>query len=44
MAIWRMRIACWLRKATNMLSICNTYLLSHCKCEDTDALQMYVYV
>ena len=28
MAIWRMRIACWIPKATNTLSICNTYCSS----------------
>ena len=28
MAIWRMRIACWVTKATNTLRICNTYCLS----------------
>jgi hypothetical protein len=25
MTIWRMRIACWIPKATNTLRMCNTY-------------------
>jgi len=25
MKIWRMRIACWIPKATNTLSLCNTH-------------------
>jgi hypothetical protein len=28
MTIWRMRIACWIPKATNTLGICNTYCFS----------------
>jgi hypothetical protein len=28
MAIWRMRIACWMTKATDTLSICNTHCFS----------------
>jgi hypothetical protein len=28
MAIWRTRIACWITKATDTLSICNTYCFS----------------
>jgi hypothetical protein len=25
MTIWRMRIACWMTKTTNIVRICNTY-------------------
>jgi len=28
MTLWRMRIACWVHKATNTLRICNTYYFS----------------
>jgi hypothetical protein len=27
MTVWRMRIACWLIKATNTVRMCNTYSL-----------------
>jgi hypothetical protein len=26
--VWRMRFACWITKATNILRICNTYCFS----------------
>jgi hypothetical protein len=26
MAIWRMRIACWTTKATNIFRLCNTFI------------------
>jgi hypothetical protein len=31
MTIWCMRIACWMSKATHMLTICNTYCFSTAK-------------
>jgi len=42
--IWRMRIACWITKATNKLRICNTYRfeLFHCNNDYANAPQCYI--
>jgi len=35
--IWRVRFACWIPKATNTLSECDTLLLFHCNNGYTNA-------
>jgi hypothetical protein len=42
MTIWRMRIACWIPKATNTHSDYVMLNLSHCNNGCTNALQCYV--
>ena len=42
MTIWRMRIACWMTKATNTHRICNTYCFSTTTTATRTCLQCYV--
>ena len=40
--IWRMRIACWIRNATNIVKSVQYLLLFHCSSGCTNALHCYV--
>ena len=44
MTIWRMRIACWITKATDTLRICNTYCLPTATMVTRTRLNILLYV
>ena len=44
MAIWRMRIACWIPKATNTPITCNTYSFATAKVAARTQLNVTLYV
>ena len=44
MTIWRMRVACWIPKATNTLTLCNTYCSSTTKMVARTCLSVTLYI
>jgi len=44
MTLWRMRIACWITKATHALTLCNTYCFSAATVVARTRLTVTLYV